>query len=121
MKGLGRSGTATFTQQPVHRDSTATPQIAKTWRSLGTARRRSHNSRGADEDYMTGTGDGRRGAGVNFDPAIQRSLRSNIAHLQKEGLAIVRAIRSQAGPRHTAQQHRQRLSQLKKAQVILLV
>lgn len=110
MKGLGRSDTATFTQQPVHRDSTATPQTAKTWRSLGTA----------DEDYTTGTGDGRRGAGVNFDPTIQRSLRSNIAHLQKEGLAIVRAIRSQAGPRHTAQQHRQRLSQLKKAQVISL-
>ena len=59
-----------------------------------------------------------RDSGKALDPDIQRSLRSNIANLQRKGQAIVRALRSE--PCHTAQEHHQQLVQLKQAQVMVI-
>ena len=57
-----------------------------------------------------------RSSRKTLDPAIQRSLRSNIAKLHRKGLATVRALRNESC--RTAQEHQQQLSQLKQAQVI---
>ena len=117
-KHFKHGGGGNSTPQSVNSHGTPVARHSNRLESSGPNWRPSRDISHPVEDQTTNNN--WRDQGITLDPAIQRSLRSNIARLQRKGLAIVRVIRSGSSSR-TAKQHKQQLSKLKEAQVIVIV